>query len=150
MPITHRTIESILRISTASAKSGLRHTVKLSDVQFAISVILKSYLNTKGNPGTKQPSVFKQFLVSNDENYTLFHLKRIMIETIAAIFKSGKPIPSNISIKEELLVTAVGNPISLDFYKCQLFIDDFLYDPINKTMILNNLDTFIQQFGQTY
>eukprot|EP00735_Rhodelphis_limneticus_P001205 TRINITY_DN1177_c0_g1::TRINITY_DN1177_c0_g1_i1::g.17246::m.17246 TRINITY_DN1177_c0_g1::TRINITY_DN1177_c0_g1_i1::g.17246 ORF type:complete len:897 (-),score=274.08,sp/P49736/MCM2_HUMAN/51.94/0.0,MCM/PF00493.18/7.3e-136,MCM2_N/PF12619.3/1.8e-27,MCM2_N/PF12619.3/3.4e+03,MCM_N/PF14551.1/6.2e-16,MCM_N/PF14551.1/9.3e+02,Mg_chelatase/PF01078.16/14,Mg_chelatase/PF01078.16/9.4e-06,AAA_5/PF07728.9/0.00084,AAA_3/PF07726.6/6.3e+03,AAA_3/PF07726.6/2.2e+03,AAA_3/PF07726.6/0.0019,AAA_3/PF07726.6/4.6e+03,AAA/PF len=76
MPLVPRHLESMIRISEAHAKMRLRHEVESLDTDFAISVMVSSFINSQKFSVQKQlRNSFRQYLTTNrDYNIVLFNL----------------------------------------------------------------------------
>ncbi|EFC38577.1 predicted protein [Naegleria gruberi] len=83
LTITARHLESIIRMSEASAKMHLRSTVNDSDVNTAISVMLESFISTqKYSVAGSLKRKFKRYLQSpTDDHQLLLHILNEMVKT---------------------------------------------------------------------
>ena len=72
IPIAVRHIESVLRMSEAYAKIHLRDYVRTEDIDFAISMLLNSFLQSQKSSVQKpMRQRLKMYLNNENENYTL-------------------------------------------------------------------------------
>jgi len=85
--IAVRHIESILRMSEASAKMSLREYVRSDDIDFAIGVLLDSFIQSqKYTVGKQIKAKFAKYLnKTEDTNSVLLHtLDRLMREQVTS------------------------------------------------------------------
>ena len=74
IPIAVRHIESVLRMSEAFAKMHLRDYVRSEDIDFAISMLLTSFLQSQKESVRRVLSKkFQHYLRQNTEQWALLH-----------------------------------------------------------------------------
>ncbi|XP_020284854.1 DNA replication licensing factor Mcm2 [Pseudomyrmex gracilis] len=142
LPITVRHIESIIRMSEASAKMHLRDHVQESDMNFAIRIVLDSFVDTQKYSVMKSMrQTFQKYLsYKKDHNELLYYiLRNITLDTLGfQKAKYGGHI-STVEISEkDLLERAkqIGLHNLHTFYDSDIFkLNNFTYEPRRKVIV---------------
>lgn len=106
MPIAVRHIESVLRMSEAYARIHLRDYVRGDDIDFAINMLLESFLQTqKASIARVLSKKFESYKKKPaDVNSLLFHILNKMVKERAVYIKYSKGIEETERINVELPV----------------------------------------------
>lgn len=142
LPITVRHIESIIRMSEASAKMHLRDHVREDDVNLAIRMALDSFVDTQKYSVMKSMRrTFQKYLTYKKDQSELlyFILRQITLDTLA--FQKalhGNCITTVEIAEKDLLDKAKQIDVHnlIPFYDSDIFKkNDFVYDARRKVII---------------
>lgn len=102
-PITVRSVESIVRLSEAHAKLHLRENVIQEDIDFAISVSFRSFIDTRKYSDKKplEKALAKYIIKIGDSDSLLSHVLQQMVKTRVDFItiKHNRELPREIVIK---------------------------------------------------
>jgi len=107
IPIAVRHIESVLRMSEAHAKMHLREYVRPDDIDFAINMLLDSFLQTqKSSVARALSKKFEPFKKKqSDSNALLYHLLKKQASERAIYMKYQKGVEESERLRVEIPLT---------------------------------------------
>lgn len=144
--ITVRQLESIIRISEAHAKMHLRSNVIENDTNFAISLVLRSFVSTQKYSNKKQleKQLSKYLVYGKDRNDLLLFVLQTMVKERTAFYLSKR---SGIEREDQALKIVIpkkdferrasetGVVDFHQFYQCKKFTENF--DTTDKDIIFH-------------
>lgn len=135
--ITVRQLESIIRISEAHAKMHLSQNVTDKDINFAIGLVLRSFVSTQkyANKKVLDKQLSKYLEYGRDRNDLLLYLLKTMVKERRAFYlskrsgieKEGEDISIKIPKKDfERRASESGSFDFYQFYQSEKFTEDFI------------------------
>ena len=104
IPIAVRHIESVLRMSEAYARMHLREYVRSEDIDFAIDMLLESFLQSQKMTVARQLSkkLAKYKYQKNNNNSLLFHMLTKEARDRAVMDKAARNIEDTVKVAVEI------------------------------------------------
>lgn len=135
--IAARHLESLIRMSEAHAKMHLRDYVSSNDIDFAIDMLLESFLQSQKLTVARQLSAKLQDykLKKNDINSLLYHVLSKEATKIAAMNKAQRGVEETEKVQVEIPINTFktiareygANDVS-GFLKSSYFMREFRFD----------------------
>lgn len=139
LPITVRTVESIIRMSEAHARMHLRNHVQDVDVNMSIRMTVESFIQAQNHSVmARVQSIFGKYLAFQKGNLDLlfFILQQLTKEYWVYSYYTDGPQASYVDINEEELAEKANNLNTEDLkllYDSKVFKDNgYLYDAARK------------------
>lgn len=130
-PITVRHLESIIRMSEASAKMHLREFVRSDDIDLAIQVTVGSFVSAQKSSVRKQlQRGFRKYLrVAKDDEEVLAFLLGNLIKDRARYLaaKNGNVMPDSVTVKVEELAKKAAE---IEIHDIQPFLRSALFNKV--------------------
>lgn len=146
IPIAVRHIESVLRMSEAYAKIHLRDYVRTEDIDFAISMLLNSFLQSQKSSVQKpMRQKLKMYLNNENENYTLlthelnkFAVKLIVLKKANQGIETEENVTVNFALSQFIAhLGSAFEPQTVEQYMASAEFrkqKEFRYDAKNKNI----------------
>lgn len=142
LPITVRHIESVIRMAEAYARIHLRENVVEDDVNFAIRMMLESFIEgQKFSVMKKMRNAFQKYLAFQKDHAELlfFILRQLTLDQLAYIRCKDGPNATHVEIMERDLVERAKQLDIFNmkpFYESEIFKKNgFNYDPKRRIIL---------------
>ncbi|TPX32369.1 hypothetical protein SmJEL517_g04518 [Synchytrium microbalum] len=141
VPITARSLESIIRMAEAFARMHLRDVVLQSDIDRAMSIVIRSFIGAQKYSVKKQLArAFSKYVSYDQDHDELANhiLSQLQKETTNFFYYQHDEMPERVEIDSTEFATRckeVNIYDVLPFYQSRLFRDNFVYDHVKRVIV---------------